>query len=144
MIGYVDADLSGDEVIRRYRTGFVIYLNQAPIYWFSKRQNGVECSTFGSEFVSMKQCCESVRGLRYKLRMMGIPVIGCSFLYGDNQYVLCNTFIPDSTLKKKNHAIAYHFVREGVAREQWITGYIKSENNAADPLTKTIPPPRPL
>ena len=71
--------------------------------------------------------------------MMGIPVIGCSFLYGDNQSVLCNTCIPDSTLKKKNHAIAYHFIREGVAREECITGYVKSENNAADPLTKNIP-----
>ena len=37
MIRYVDAELAGDKVIRRSRTGFVIYLNQAPIYWFSKR-----------------------------------------------------------------------------------------------------------
>ena len=84
MIGYVDADLAGGKVIRRSRTGFAIYLNQAPIYWFSKRQNMVECSTFGSEFIAMKQLCEYVRGLRYKLRMVGIPVIGCLFLYGDS------------------------------------------------------------
>ena len=63
MIGYVDADLTGDKVIRSYRTGFVIYLNQEPIYWFLKRQNGVECSTFGSELIVMKQCFEYVRGL---------------------------------------------------------------------------------
>ena len=25
----------------------------------------------------------------------------------------------------------------GVAREEWVTGYVRSENNAADPLTKT-------
>ena len=87
----------------------------------------------------MKQCCEYVRGLRYTLHMMGIPVIGSSFLYGDNQSVLCNTCIPDSTLKKKNHDIAYHFVLEAVAREEWVTGYVKSENNDADPLTKTVP-----
>ena len=132
-------ELSVDKVIRCSRTGYVIYLNQAPIYWFSKRQNGVECSTFGSEFFAMKQCCEYLKGLLYKLRMMGIPVIGCSFLYGDNQYILCNTCIPDSTMKKKNHAIAYQIVREGVAREEWVTGYVKSKNNAADPLTNTIP-----
>ena len=71
--------------------------------------------------------------------MMVIPVIGSSFLCGYNQSVFCNTCIPYSTLKKKNHAIAYHFVREGVAREEWVTGYIKCENNAADPLTKTVP-----
>ena len=77
--------------------------------------------------------------MRYNLRIMGITVIGSSFLYGDNKYVLCNTCIPDSTLKKKNHAIAYHFFREGVAREEWVTGYVKSDNNTADPLTKTVP-----
>ena len=77
MIGYVDSDLAGDKVIRRSRTGFVIYLNQSPIYWFSKRQNGVECSTFGSELIDTKQCYEYVIGLRYKLWMIGIPVIGC-------------------------------------------------------------------
>ena len=34
MVGYEDADLARDYVIRRSRTGFVIYLNQVPIYWF--------------------------------------------------------------------------------------------------------------
>ena len=56
MIGYVDADLAGDKVIRRSRTGFVIYLNQLSIYLFSKQHNGVEGSTFGREFVAMKKC----------------------------------------------------------------------------------------
>ena len=126
-------------MIRSSRTGFVIYLHQAPIYWFSKRKNGVECNTFGSELIFIKQCCECVRGLRYKLRMMRVLVIGCLFLYGDNQYVLCNTCIPDSNLKKKNHAIAYHFVREEMAREERVTGYIRSENDSAVPLTNTIP-----
>ena len=42
MIGYVDADLVGDKLIRRSRTDVVIYLNQALIYWFSTRQNLVE------------------------------------------------------------------------------------------------------
>ena len=107
MIGYVDADLAGHKMIRRSRKSFVIYLNQAPIYWFSKQQNGVECITFGSELIAMKQCCEYVIGLRYKIRMMGIPAIGCSFLYGDNQSVLCNICIHDLTLKEKNHDIAY-------------------------------------
>ena len=41
MIGYVDADLSGDKVIRRSRIGYVIYLIQVTMSWFSKRQNGV-------------------------------------------------------------------------------------------------------
>ena len=69
---------------------------------------------------------------------MAIPVIGWAFFYGDIQSFLCNTCIPDSTLKKKNHTIAYNFIWEGVAREEWVTGYVQSENNAVDILTKTV------
>ena len=75
----------------------------------------MESSSFGSEFIAMKQCCEDLRGLRYKLRMMGIPISGCSYISGDNQSVLANSTIPESVLRKKSQSIAYHFVREGVA-----------------------------
>jgi hypothetical protein len=136
MRAYVDADHAGDKLTRRSRTGFLVFLNMAPIYWLSKKQNGVETSSFGSEFVAMKQCCEYIRGLRYKLRMMGIPVKDPTFIYGDNKSVLCNASIPESTLKKKMLSTAFHFTREGAAKDEWRATYIKSEDNAADVLTK--------
>ena len=135
----VDADHASDTVTRRSRTGFLVYLNCALVYWWSKKQTSVESSSFGSEFIAMKQCCEYIRGLRYKLRMMGIPVIGPAFIYGDNQSVLANTTIPDSTLKKKSQSIAYHFVREGAARDEWRTTYVNTHDNEADLLTKLLP-----
>ena len=105
----------------------------------SKKQNSVETSSFGSEFIAMKQCTEYIRGLRYKLRMMGIPCEGPVFVYGNNQSVLANTTIPDSTLKKKSQSIAYHFVREGCARNEWRTAYVNTHLNPADLLTKPLP-----
>ena len=59
-------------------------LNNAPICWHTKKQNSVETSTFGSEFMAMKQAAGYVRSLRYKLRMFGIPVDGPAFIFGDN------------------------------------------------------------
>ena len=38
----------------------------------------------------MKQASEYVRGLRYKLRMMGIKVDEPAFIFGDNKSVLFN------------------------------------------------------
>ena len=70
---------------------------------------------------------------------MGIPVEGPTCIYGDNQCVLANTTIPDSTLKKKSQSIAYHFVLEGVARDEWMTSYVNTHDNEADLLTKQIP-----
>ena len=86
----------------------------------------------------MKQCCDYLRGLRYKLRMMEIPVNNPVFTYGDNQSVLWNTQVPDSTLKNESIAVAYHFVREGVAKKEWVTGYINTSENCSDLIKKTV------
>jgi hypothetical protein len=135
----VDASHACDTITRRSRTGFFVWLNCSLVHWFSKKQTSVETSSFGSEFIAMKQCCEYLRGLRYKLRMMGIPVNGPCYIQGDNQSVLANTTEPGSTLKKKSQSIAYHFVREGVARDEWRTTYINTHANEADLLTKLLP-----
>jgi len=86
----------------------------------------------------MKQATEYVRGLRYKHRMMGIPVEEPAFIFGDNQSVLANTSSPDSQIKKKSQSIAYHYVREGCARDEWRTAYINTHDNPADLMTKPL------
>ena len=64
----VNTDHASDTVTRRSRTGFLVYLNCALVYWWSKKQMRVESSSFGAEFIAMIQCCEYyLRGLRYKL-----------------------------------------------------------------------------
>lgn len=135
----VDADHATDSVTRKSRSGFIVRINSALVYWFSKKQTSVETSSFGSEFCAMKLCCEYLRGLRYKLRMMGIPVLGPSYILGDNQSVLNNASIPESQLKKKSQSIAYHFIREGVARDEWRVAYVNTHDNEADLLTKLLP-----
>ncbi len=139
MRAFVDSDHAGDSITRRSRTGFLIFLNSAPIYWYSRKQGSCETSSFGSEFIAMKTCCEYIRGLRYKLRMMGIPVDLPTYVFGDNQSVLANTSMPHSTLKKKSSSIAFHFVREGVARNEWLTTYLNTHLNASDMCTKSLP-----
>ena len=51
---FVDAGHAGNKITRRSYTGIIIYVNMTPIIWFSKRQNTVESSTFGSEFVALR------------------------------------------------------------------------------------------
>jgi hypothetical protein len=41
--------------------------------------------------------------------------------------------------RKKNQSIAYHFVWEGVARDEWRTTYVNTHDNEADLLTKLLP-----
>jgi hypothetical protein len=136
---YVDSDHAGDQVTRRSRTGFVQMVNMAPIAWHSKKQGSVEGSTFGSEFVALKTAMEANRALRYKLRMMGIPIDGPTYMYCDNMSVVNNTTAPESMLKKKSNSIAYHAVREAVAMGEILIAYVSTDDNIADLMTKSLP-----
>ena len=136
---FVDSDHAGDKRTRRSRTGFIIFLNMAPIVWFSKKQATIETSVFGAEFVAMKQGMECLRGLRYKLRMMGVAISGPSYVYGDNMSVIHNTQRPESMLKKKSNSICYHAIREAVAMGECLTGHVSTHDNPADICTKVIP-----
>jgi hypothetical protein len=136
---YVDSDHAGDQLVRRSRTGYFVFLNMAPLIWFSKRQPTVETSVFGAEFVALKNGMETVRGLRYKLRMMGIPIEGPTFAYGDNMSVIHNTQRPESMLKKKSNSVCYHYCRESVAMGECMTGHVPTKLNPADLCTKVIP-----
>jgi hypothetical protein len=57
-------------------TRIIFFVNGAPTIWYPTRQNTIETSTFGSEFVSLQIVVEMNEALRYKLRMMGIPILG--------------------------------------------------------------------
>ena len=92
----------------------------------------------GSEFVAMKHGVETLRGIRYKLRMMGVEVSGPSYVYGDNMSVVHNTSKPTSVLKKKSNSICYHFVREAVAMREALVCHIPTRKNVADLLTKVL------
>ena len=82
---YVDASHASNKVTRRSQTGFVIFVNRAPISWYSKRQSTVETSKFSSEFIAMKTCIESIESLRFKLRMFGVAIDGPAKVLCDNK-----------------------------------------------------------
>ena len=139
---FVDANHAGNVVTRRSHTGYVIYVNNAPILWYSKRQNTVESSTFGSELIAMRTVAETNDSLRYKLRMFGIPIEGESDVYCDNQSVVNSGTRPECVLSKKHLAICYHIVRESVAKGATRIGKCTDPENIADLLTKIVAMPK--
>ena len=70
---------------------------------------------------------------------MGITLNVPAYIYGDNQSVLFNTYIPSSILKKKSHSIEYQFTREGAAIDEWRTAYVNKNEKESDLLTKKLP-----
>ena len=62
--------------------------SRAPITWYSTKQNTVEVSTFGSEFIALKIGCEKYDDLRYKSYSMGFPNKEPTNVYCDNEAVI--------------------------------------------------------
>ena len=52
---FVGADYGAEKITRKLRTRIFIFLNKALIMWYLKRENTVEASTFGSDFVAIKR-----------------------------------------------------------------------------------------
>ena len=135
---YKDADHAHDVLTRRSVSGILLMINNTPVRWISKRQKTVETSTYGSELVCAKQAVELIMEYRYSLRMMGVPLDGPALMLGDNNSVVLNTTMPNSVLKKKHNACAYHRVREAIAAGIVKFSHIRSEMNYADILTKSL------
>ena len=71
--------------------------------------------------------------------MFGTLVEHPAYFFGDNQHVLSNSSNHRSVLKKKSSSIAYHFVRERVAKNEWSTTYLNTHLNSFDSCTKSLP-----
>ena len=94
---------------------------------------------YGSELVAMRQAIDLVKGLRYKLRMFGIPTEGPTDVFCNNDSVFKNVSVPESVLSsKKQHSISYHAARESIAAGGIVR--IAKENtltNLSDVFTNT-------
>jgi hypothetical protein len=106
--------------------------------WYSKAQKTVETSTFGSEFVAIQVASELIKALRYKLRMMGVPIDGPANVLADNGTMIKNSTIPSQALRKKHNAICYHYVCEAVTACIIHIAYIPTMENLADMFTKPL------
>ena len=70
--------------------------------------------------------------------MFGAPIEGANNIYCDNEAVYKNYFIPELTLRKKHHSIAYHGNQEAVAAGTCRIAKEDSKKNLSDLITKIL------
>ena len=136
---FVYANHAGNKVTCRSQTGILIFVNRAPIIAFSKRQNTVETITFGSEVTALKNAVEIVEALRYKLRIIGVPIEVPTNVFCENESVYNNVLTPESVLKKNHHSIAYYRCREAVSALTIRIAKEPTATNLSDLFTKMLP-----
>ena len=104
--------------------------------WFSKKQPTVETATYGSEFIAAKLAVEQIMAMRLTLRYLGVEIKGSTKLFGDNGSVVTSASGPDSPLRKRHQALAYHYTCEAIAARAVDFRHIPGHLNPADILSK--------
>jgi hypothetical protein len=92
-----DSNLHHDLVNGRAMSGIIHLINQMPIESYCKKQKTIETAIYGSEFMVAHHACEQIIDLRYTLSMMGIPIDGHAWAFGDNASINPSSSIPQST-----------------------------------------------
>ena len=141
---FVDANLGHDKVTGRSCSGIITMLNLTPMDFFCKLQNTVETATFGSEATVGRQGSDKGLAERYKLRALGVPIDGPTYMFGDNKSVVLSATVPTHKLNKRHNFLAYHRLRECIAAthngQPVLRFYhIDGKHNPADIQTKSLP-----
>ena len=136
LTSYVDANLYHDWVNGRAVTAVLHFINQTPFEWFAKKQPSCETATYGSEFMAAKTAVQQIMGIRTSLRYLGVPIHGCTRLFGDNGSVVTSGSVPHSPLKKRWYSLSYHYTREAIASGAVDFRFVPGHLNPSDILSK--------
>ena len=140
-IGYTDSDFQGDIDSRKSTSGYVFTLNGGAIYWRSVKQTCIADSTTEAEYVAASEAAKEAVWL--KKFLMDLQVIPSAdrpiTLYCDNSGVITQSKELRYHKKQKHIERKYHLIRDIIERGDTVVTKIASEENLADPFTKTLP-----
>ena len=71
--------------------------------------------------------------------MLGVPLDGPTWLFGDNRSVVTSSTLPHSILSKCWNALSYHCCQEAVAAGIVCFEHVTADCNTSDFLTKNLP-----
>ena len=139
-IGYIDSDFQGDIDSRKSTSGYVFTLNGGAICWRSVKQTCVADSTTEAKYVAASEAAKEAVWL--KKFLMDLQVILSAdrsiTLYCDNSGVVAQSKEPRYHKKQKHIERKYHLIRDIIERGDTVVTKIASEENLADPFTKTL------
>lgn len=136
--GYSDSDYGGDLINYKSTTGYIFLLAGGPISWKSKLQPLIAQSTTEAEYIAINTTIKEAIYLKALLDELGYYKQNKFPIYTDNNGALLlaqNAVFHERT---KHIAIKYHFIRDLISKGIIDLGYIPTNNNKADGLTKAL------
>lgn len=142
LIGYSDADWGGDRLTRKSTTGYLFMFDSGVISWASKLQPTVATSSSEAEYMAAASATSEAIHLRQLLEDLGFKQEGPTTIFEDNKGCIALSENPTFHKRTKHIAIKFHFIRDRIASGEIVLGYIPTEHQLADGLTKQLPGPK--
>ena len=140
LTAYTDADYGSDHLDRKSRTGYILFFNNEPVAWGSKKQSCVATSTTHAEYIALYTVTKEVIWCRRLLAALGYPQTAPTVIYTDSQSALRLAINPEFHAQTKHIDIKYHYTREQILLQSIQLQYINTHVQIVDILTKPLPP----
>jgi hypothetical protein len=138
IIGVSDSDYSKDIETRRSVTGYIVFLNGAPVAAKCKMQEAVTLSVTEAELVAATKCYQEMLYVKKVLESIKISVKMPMILRMDNKGAkdLINNWSVGGRTRHIN--VHYLFLCEAKEKNMVKIEWISSQNNPSDLFTKNL------
>ncbi|XP_062197279.1 secreted RxLR effector protein 161-like [Phragmites australis] len=138
LIGYSDSDFAGDAVDRRSTSGMVFFLSESLITWASQKQKVVALSSCEAEYIAVATtACQGIWLSRLIGELTGADPRKFQ-LFVDNKSALELCKNPVHHGRSKHIDTRFHFIRECVSEERMNIDHVRTEEQVANILTKSL------
>jgi hypothetical protein len=139
LVGYTDSDYAGDLDHYRSTTGYILFFNNGPVSWCSRRQPSTASSTTQAEYQALSDGSREAAFFMWLLQELGVESKRAVTLFCDNNAAIQLASNPVFRSRTKHINVAYHIVRDYVEAHQIKAERVDTKDNLADILTKPLP-----
>ena len=136
IVAYSDSDYAGDKDTRISVSGYIIFLNGAPVSWRSKAQRSVTLSSSEAEYVALSEAAKEVKFIYMVLHAMGFEVKLPITVRVDNIGAIFMAENVTTSNRTKHVDTRFRFVNEFVKDKFIDVIFVKTKDNTADIFTK--------
>ena len=138
LCGYSDSDFASDMDDRKSTSGYVFFMGSSIICWRSMKQKTVALSSCEAEYIAATTAtCQGIWLNRLINELKGVEEKPWKLLV-DNQSAITLSKNPVHHSRTKHIDTRYHFIRQCIEEKKTVFAYVKSEDQLADILTKSL------
>ena len=135
---YSVSDFAGDVEDRKSTSIQVFFLGSLPITWNSLKQKMVTLSSCEAEYIVITSAvCQGVWIARLVMEVMGVKMEAVKIMV-DNQSTIMLRKTSAHHNRTKHIDTRYHFIRDCIEDRQVVIEHVKTEDQLADILTKSL------